>query len=279
MAERKKIAILGCGWLGLPIAASLAADGHSVKGSTRTTDKAAALQAMGIRHYAIDLDPEADAAVLSDFLDADRVMINIPPGRGRGDVEDHHPRQIAALLPHLSKARQIIFVSSTSVYPSENRTVVEEDAGNSPAASGRALLRAEAMLRDAAARRLCIVRPGGLLGGDRHPGRFLARREYLTSPDTPTNLIGRDDLIAIIRLLMQRDIVGETFNAVCPKHPTRREFYTREAAKLGIELPPFEESAEQEPWKIVSSEKLMAKLGYQFLHPDPSDVFSTPEQA
>lgn len=273
MAERKSFAILGCGWLGLPLAASLATDGHAVKGSTRTTEKAAALQAMGIRHYAIDLDPEADAAVLSDFLDADRVVINIPPGRGRGDVEDH-PRQIAALVPHLGNAHQIIFVSSTSVYPSENRTVVEEDAGNSPAASGRALLRAEAMLREAVGPRLCIVRPGGLLGGDRHPGRFLARREYLTSPDTPTNLIGRDDLVAILRLLLERGVVGETFNAVCPEHPTRREFYTREAVKLGIELPPFNDFADPEPWKIVSAEKLMQQLGYRFLHPNPSDVFS-----
>src|SRR5574343_621841 len=37
--EREKIAILGCGWLGLPLAKSLLSKGYEVKGSTTSESK------------------------------------------------------------------------------------------------------------------------------------------------------------------------------------------------------------------------------------------------
>ena len=37
--EREKISILGCGWLGLPLAKSLLAKGYKIKGSTTSESK------------------------------------------------------------------------------------------------------------------------------------------------------------------------------------------------------------------------------------------------
>ena len=44
-----KISILGCGWLGLPLAKALIENGFSVKGSTTSTDKLTALENAGNR--------------------------------------------------------------------------------------------------------------------------------------------------------------------------------------------------------------------------------------
>ena len=58
------------------------------------------------------------------------------------------------------------------------------------------------------------------------------------------------------------------FNATCDEHPTRREYYSREARKYGIEPPLFETESAPE-YKIVSNEKLKETLGYRMIYPDP----------
>ena len=37
--KKRKIAVLGCGWLGLPLAKKLHSIGHTIKGSTTTKEK------------------------------------------------------------------------------------------------------------------------------------------------------------------------------------------------------------------------------------------------
>ncbi|WP_258929290.1 hypothetical protein [Flavobacterium davisii] len=37
--KRQKISLLGCGWLGLPLAESLIKKGYEIKGSTTNLDK------------------------------------------------------------------------------------------------------------------------------------------------------------------------------------------------------------------------------------------------
>ena len=51
----KNISILGCGWLGEPLAISLLEAGYSVKGSTTTESKLATLEASQIEAYLIDI--------------------------------------------------------------------------------------------------------------------------------------------------------------------------------------------------------------------------------
>jgi 3-hydroxyisobutyrate dehydrogenase-like beta-hydroxyacid dehydrogenase len=46
-----KISILGCGWLGLPLAKAIVENGFSVKGSTTSTDKLTALENAGINSW------------------------------------------------------------------------------------------------------------------------------------------------------------------------------------------------------------------------------------
>ena len=45
MSQKDEISIMGCGWLGLPLAAQLVKAGYNVKGSTTTPEKLEVLQA------------------------------------------------------------------------------------------------------------------------------------------------------------------------------------------------------------------------------------------
>ena len=51
----KQISILGCGWLGMPLAKSLLEKGFSVKGSTTSLEKISAIQSNGIQPFQIEL--------------------------------------------------------------------------------------------------------------------------------------------------------------------------------------------------------------------------------
>ena len=48
-----KISILGCGWLGLPLAKALIGNGFSVKGSTTSYEKISGLEQGGITTFLI----------------------------------------------------------------------------------------------------------------------------------------------------------------------------------------------------------------------------------
>jgi len=267
----KTISLLGCGWLGEPLARELVRDGYTVRGSTTSEEKVSTLAEAGIDAHLLTLDPELKTASPEQFFDCDALVLNIPPGRRRDDVKEHHPAQIRSLLPWIEKIPQVILIGTTSVYRSENREVSEEDAGKADSDSGLAVYTVEGMLRDALGERLAVLRLGGLLGGERHPARMLARRKEVGKGNSPVNLTVRGDAIAAIRMVLDGKGRGAVYNVVCPEHPTRRDFYTREAKKLGLDPPAFTD--DEGPWKIVRSDKIVQELGFQFRFPDPSDAF------
>ena len=51
-----KISILGCGWLGLPLAKKLIENGYEVKGSTTSESKLELLKNAGISPYQIKME-------------------------------------------------------------------------------------------------------------------------------------------------------------------------------------------------------------------------------
>lgn len=267
------ISILGCGWLGLPLAEYLIAKGHSINGSTTTKAKLSKLEKAGITPYLLSLDPELQCSNSCDsFWNADILILNIPPGRGRDNIIDYHLTQIKEVIKQLKEStiKQVIFVSSTSVYPSLSGVVEEKDAikGKAGRESGNALLQAEALLQNEQAFDTTIVRFGGLYGYDRHPARYLAGRENLGKAKAPVNLIHRDDCIQIITTIIEDEIKGEVFNGVSDGHPPREMYYTAAAKKLGLTPPSFKEDPGKD-YKVVSNRKLKNRLNYRFKYPNP----------
>lgn len=266
------ISILGCGWLGLPLAEDLRDAGHFVKGSTTTAEKLELLKGKKITPFLLKLNPALECENCEEFWNSELLILNIPPGRKQKNVESFHERQISAVIEKLnnSPVEFVIFVSSTSVYPEKAGLVDEDDTEEGKAArpSGNALLKAEKMLMKQTHFQTTVLRFGGLYGRDRHPAKYLAGRKDLEKGSAPVNLIHQDDCIGIIREVIDKNIRGEIFNGVSDGHPPREMYYTAAAKSLGLEPPVFKEDKAKN-YKIVSNRKLKRLLKYKFQHPNP----------
>lgn len=264
------VGVMGCGWLGLPLAERLIRAGCRVKGTTTSPAKASVLRAAGIEPYVIELAPGIRGEDVVAFFDNDVLVLNIPPAR-RPDIEEYHAAQIRAVLTAVraSRCRFIVMASSTSVYPERGGEVDESCAAEPDKASGRALRAAENLLRHAGDVDCTILRLAGLIGPGRLPGNFLAGKVDVPGGDQPVNLIHRDDAVGLLVAICLRNVRNEIFNAVADGHPLRRDYYTAAAAALGLPPPRFA-PAGGPPGKIVSNRKVRGVLGYEFQHPDPS---------
>ena len=266
------ISILGCGWLGLPLAEELIKDGHNVHGSTTTKEKIEKLNEKGIAPYLISLNPELSCTNCDDFWQTELLILNIPPGRGKDNVLEYHSMQIKAVKEKLesSSIKKVVFVSSTSVYPELPGVVTEDDAlpGKATRSSGNALLQAEQILTEMNTMSTAVLRFGGLYGYDRHPAKYMAGRKELDRGNAPVNLIHRDDCIAIIREIIKKPFTKGVFNAVSDGHPPRKMYYPEVAKTLDLDPPTFKDDDEKD-YKVVSNEKLKKSLNYTFKYPNP----------
>jgi len=261
------IAILGCGWLGLPLGAELVRQGHRVKGSTTRAERLPLLIEAGIEPCHLTFAPRPEGDLAGFLKNVDVLVVSIPPRAGKqGDA--FHPQQIAALAAQLSALnaqRALLYISSTSVYPDTGGEMTEADA----VLEDYPLVQAEEILKKTGLP-LTIVRFGGLMGYDRIPGKYFIGKT-VTTGEVPVNFIHRDDAVGLLVELIRQKTWNETFNAVAPQHPLRREIYRRNAAQFGWEPPHFEPPSTPESFKIVSPAKLIDRLGYHYLFPDPLD--------
>ena len=274
--EREKISILGCGWLGLPLAKSLLLKEYEVKGSTTSESKLDVLRNAGILPFQIQLESHQIIGTIEDFLKETNVLIiDIPPGL-RSEISSSNEltfvNKIRTLVPFIEKSgiKNVIFVSSTSVYADGFPIVeiTEETKPNPDSESGKQLAIAETLLQSNSYFKTTVIRFGGLLGDDRHPVKFLAGKTNVENPDAPVNLIQREDCIGIIEKILkqvQHDNWewNQTFNAVSPQHPKRKAYYHKKAEILNLPLPTFAENSESKG-KMISSKKVETILGYSF---------------
>ena len=273
-----KISILGCGWLGLPLAKALLKKGFSVNGSTTTSEKIPVLENAGVRPFLINvtlsavegsLDSKSVSGTIETFLqESSTLIIDIPP-KLRGTNKESFVGKIELLIPFIEKSsvENVIFVSSTSVYGEENDIVTEESPLNPATESGKQLVEAEQLLQSNDNFKTTVLRFGGLIGEDRHPVKFLAGRENIDNPDSPINLIHQEDCIGIILKIIQNDSWNETFNAVTPFHPSRSTYYAQKAADLNLVLPKFNHGSTS-VGKTISSDKIEIILNYTFTKPN-----------
>ena len=261
-----KISILGCGWLGFPLAKALTENGFSVKGSTTSSEKIARLEQAGIIPFLIEIGENGINGNADQFLEESQVLIiNIPP-KLRGNSTENFVSKIKNIVPFIekSKIKKVLFVSSTSVFSDEDKVVTEETIPNPDTESGNQLLQCEKLLQDNSHFENTILRFGGLIGEDRHPIHYLAGRTNIENPESPINLIHQEDCIGIILKIINRNFWGETFNAVAPFHPSREEYYSQKAKEYNLERPIFTHS-KPSIGKTILSDKLESVLKYQFI--------------
>jgi nucleoside-diphosphate-sugar epimerase len=264
----KNIAILGCGWLGLPLAKSLVAKGYSVKGSTTHDSKLDTIKSHGIEPYKIELESWKVVGNVEKFLeDVEILIINVPPRlRDVIDVlEESYERKVSYIFPYVEKAKvkKLLFVSSTSVYGNIDGEVNEQTPLNPITVSSEQIVLLEKNILSNKNFTTTILRFSGLTGADRNPAYFLAGKTNILNPQAPINLIHLDDCIGIIEKIIEKEYWGAILNAAAPYHPQKNTFYINKAKALGLPLPRFNNSGISVGKKIDSS-KLMKELDYEF---------------
>ena len=269
----KQISILGCGWLGLPLAKSLIEKGFFLNGSTTSLDKISVLKDNGINAFHIEIRESEIKGEINSFLENSEILIIDIPPKLRGNQSENFVQKIRNLIPYIEKStvEKVVFISSTSVYADDNSIITETTKPNPETESGKQLMEAENLFQNNPNLKTTVIRFGGLIGENRHPIHFLAGKQNLENPDAPINLIHQIDCIGIIETIIERGLRqaqsdnwewNETFNAVAPFHPTRKEYYTQKAIKLNLPLPEFAQGISI--GKTILSDRIETVLGYQF---------------
>ncbi|MFV5701483.1 SDR family oxidoreductase [Flavobacterium sp. XS2P12] len=260
-----KISILGCGWLGLPLAKALLENGFSVNGSTTTLEKLSLFENLGINPFLIALSAYKTDGNISNFLENSEVLILDVPPKLRGTEKENFVSKIRNIIPFIEKSslNKVLFISSTSIYGNSHSNVSEETVPHPDTEGGKQLLETEQLLQSNENFKTTVLRFGGLIGEDRHPVKFLAGRENLDNPDAPINLIHQEDCIGIILKIIENNSWNETFNAVTPFHPSRSTYYTQKAMDLNLALPKFNHE-NASIGKTILSDKIEAILNYTF---------------
>ena len=264
-----QISILGCGWLGFPLAKALVRNGYRVKGSTTSIEKLSVLENTGIQPYLIALSEHKTDGNFEGFIQNSKILIVDIPPKLRGTATENFVSKIKNILPLIEKSgvENVLFVSSTSVYGDGTIEVTEETPQDPDTESGKQLVQTEQLLLTNPNFKTTILRFGGLIGEDRHPIRFLAGRKSIENPNAPINLIHQEDCLGIILKIIALRSWNETFNAVTPLHPSRKKYYTEKAIELNLPLPEFcPDNASI--GKLILSSKVEKVLQYTFVEPN-----------
>lgn len=263
------IAVLGCGWLGLPLAKQLLAQGHRVIGTTTSTEQLPLLIEQGIEAHLLQLGSEfsaADEARLVGLLSqVSTLVLNVPP---RAAVAGGYPQLLRPVHRAVAAARlqAVLFVSTTGVYPDEPRLMSETNALSTRDAASDVLRTEGHFVPRYGQWRSTVVRLGGLIGPGRAPGRFLAGRQNLPQGKAPTNLLHLTDAVGVLSTIIGQGVWGHTLNVCAQQHPLRQDFYPAAAIHLGLEPPTFQPNGGD--GKTIDSSRLRSLVPYNFQHDD-----------
>lgn len=262
------ISILGTGWLGLPLAKALHAQGHTIKGSTTSPSRLAELEAPSITPVVLELTEDGVRGNLHQFLsESHTLIINIPPGLRR-DPKSDYVKKITALVPHIQNAgiKKVLYISSTSVFAAHEDFPIITDSSIPDALSNAAhqLIQVEQLLLNTTSFATTILRFGGLFDARRHPATMLSRRKNIKNPEAPLNLIHGEDCIGIIKRILETNTWNEVFNAAYPEHPQKKTYYSKICEKLQLPTPDYDFQTPSRG-KIITAQKVIDLLEYTFV--------------
>jgi len=299
-----RVLVVGCGYVGLPLAIELARLGHTVFGLRRSAGAHETLQRAGVTLLQADItQPASLQAFPRDF---DWVVNCV--ASGGGGVEDYRRLYLEGMrnliewlvpgsagVPPAScgtlndqktcrrdgGAPRMVYTSSTGVYGQNDGSLVDETSPTQPASeTAQVLVEAEKTLLAAGREKnfpALVLRAAGIYGPDRGYllKQFLRGEARIEGAGARTlNMIHRDDLVRAIIAALECGRGGEIYNVTDDAPVSQVEFFRWLAAKLGKPLPPAvpEEAAAPRKRgltnKRVSNRKLKTELGFNFAYPD-----------
>ena len=264
----------GLGYTARALARSLANDGWTIAGTTRTEARRAALAAEGIEAHLFGRDhPLADARELLDR--ATHVVTSIPPDEAGDPVLDHHQSDLRR-APALA---WVGYLGTTGVYGDRGGDWVDETDPPAPTmprtrrrvvAEGRWL---------ASGLPVHIFRLAGIYG----PGRSAldsVRTGTARRIVKPAQVFGRvhvDDIVQVLRASIARPHPWAIYNVADDEPAPPQDVITHAAELLGVPPPPeiAYESAELSPMartfyadnRRVANDRIKQELGVELRYP------------
>ena len=240
-----RVAILGCGYVGLALGARLAEAGHDVTGVRRSEEGLARVDDAGLRAVEADV---TDRASLAAVPDADWLVFAASSG-GRGAEAaravyvDGLATAADAFASRADPPDRLVYTSSTGVYGDHGGDWVDESTPVDPTTpKTEVLVEAEERAR-AAPFDATVARFAGLYG----PGRYRLER-YLEGPVTDgyLNMVHRADAAGAVAHLLEEDRArGETVLVVDDEPVSKWTFADWLADECGREQPPKQTVAER----------------------------------
>jgi nucleoside-diphosphate-sugar epimerase len=275
-----RVAVLGCGYVGLELCRQLDAE---VVGVRRSSAGIRAVEEAGATAVEADV---TDAEALSAVPDADALVFAASSGgRGAEAAREVYVEGQRTVLEHFAgradPPERYVYTSSTGVYGDHGGDWVDEVTPLSPA-TGKTEVLAEAeevALEGAADRGIdgTVARFGGLYG----PERYRLDR-YVEGPVTEgyLNMVHRDDAAGAVRFLLEADAArGEVVVVVDDEPVEKWGFADWLAEQCGAPAPPkrtVEERLEGDVSETVRRRLTTSKrcsngklrgLGYDFRYP------------
>lgn len=202
-----KILIVGCGDIGLGLAAVLAQDGHGIVGLKRHPPANASAT---LTYYRADITVAASLETLDKDFDY-LFFIVTPDGRNEQNYRTLYETGVNNLLAHFSApGPQWFFISSTSVYGQSHGEWIDEDSPAEPNSATSVFIRQAEQRIISAGENNIVVRFSGIYGPGREALLRLAAQtpEIQREPPFYTNRIHRDDCIGVLAFLLRRRLAG-----------------------------------------------------------------------
>lgn len=237
--------IVGCGYLGLPVARKWLAAGDQVFAISRSRQRQQILEKEGLQVITADITEADSLKNLSDSLPPiDTILFAVGFDRSKyGDIRTVYVDGLANFLDSISNEfGQFIYISSTGVFGPTDSDIdgwVSEDSSTNPIRPGGvACLEAEQMLQQRIGDRLTVLRLAGIYGSDRIPnlGAIKQQQWDKLNPIGYLNLIHVVDAAETVCRVAEANVRGETFLVADGAAVERKVYYEYLANLAGVEI-------------------------------------------
>lgn len=272
-ANNFSVGIIGCGWLGKALALTLLTKDKPVLATSSTLNNVEKLNKQGINAQQLTLPTDNEQLLQHDVFSQQSLVIAITPKfkQGRTDYADNIAQLVNA-AQQKGIVQRIILLSSSAVYQGLSGNVDEDSSLDLSNSKAQILSTGEQTVLNFS-NQGCVIRLAGLVGPERHPGKFLLpnsgrANKALTNATAPVNLIHQQDAVGLIEYLLKHKSVQGIFNGVSDTHVNKQQYYQAAAKALSLQAPVFSQSTHNEVTKTVSGEKVKQTLSYKFIYPD-----------
>lgn len=227
----------GCGYSAKRLARTILAEGGKVSGTSRSSEGMQALQAAGIAPSLFDGTAPVPTEALEGVTD---ILISIPPGDDGDGILTHHPD----LAQHCGDLGWVGLLSTTGVYGDADGAWIDETYPRIPLtqANHNRMHAEDAWLNFAVQSGVPVqvFRLPGIYGPQRSPFARLrtGKAQRILKPGQVFNRIHVDDIVAALRLGMERTKTGPVFHLADGSPAPADEVLAHAAALLDLPAPP-----------------------------------------